>query len=1017
MATRWMNDENPHLQSFLRGGVAKLAFLLVWLCTSAASWAQIPPAGTLISNSASSSQQVGLVPQSSTSNSVSLIVGSTASALPVLTKNYLAPSIVSGADVGLVFQLNNASGNPPQSGIAFIDTLPSGLRLSPGATSSISGAGCSATVALTAPSTISVSNGVMNAGGAICLITIAGVTNSGPTSLNPDCSGNPAAFTNGSASISGLANISNGVTNRCLVVVGLSSKPNLDMALIKSLSSGMGNSPSGPYTVRIRYLNVSHIDGRKTDISIVDALPAGMELVPGSLRVLPSGNVPAISLASASGTFTAHGASATYIVAANVVNVEFSRLDQGEWGLIEFEVMTAPGLATDTVLKNIAQISFVDFEGNRTRPKNSNISEFRVIGTESVTLRGMTLNSVEPGSTVTFENLLTNNGIRADTFDISMSGSNYPSGTVFKLFKSDGTTPLADSSGNGIPDTGVVAAGGNYKIVVKAQLPNGSSGGPYSIAKNAQSVTNPLVKASDVDVVGLIGPLCRMVLEPNNSGIVAPGGAIVYTHVLTNPGNCVETVTIPTDFVGNLSAGWTAQVFVDNSIAGGQSIVGVLDAGDSAVTSTTTLTTLPGGRIVFLIRVSAPSNAANGSSNTTNFRVVGGASGVLTVSDVTTAINGSVGNIFDEITGFIDPGFLRRTVWGFIGKPLYLRANAPSCNVDPTIIERRTIVITGPNGEREEIIAIETGPNTGMFVAEPLNIRLPPVLPGDRVLEGLPYDTIDVQLTGCGKRISTTVTLIDPNGLIFDSRSNEPIAGATVRLVTASSGACTNTPAIVRSLMADLLVPAPSVVVTGSDGRFAFPLVVPGDYCVLVAPPNGYTWTSAIPFTQLPPGRNVLANGPTSGGSYGGAFRVGPETGPVIIDVPVDGGLIGGLFVQKTVLRSIVEIGELLDYIVNVKNNTGYALNLSDVLLNDTLPAGFSYVPGSARRDGQRNADPQGGTGPRLAFNLGRMTRDQQIKITYRVRVGPGALQGMASTVWWLAIASVAAAHSTASQM
>ena len=148
-----MNDENPHLQSFLRGGVAKLAFLLVWLCTSAASWAQIPPAGTLISNSASSSQQVGLVPQSSTSNSVSLIVGSTASALPVLTKNYLAPSIVSGADVGLVFQLNNASGNPPQSGIAFIDTLPSGLRLSPGATSSISGAGCSATIALTAPST------------------------------------------------------------------------------------------------------------------------------------------------------------------------------------------------------------------------------------------------------------------------------------------------------------------------------------------------------------------------------------------------------------------------------------------------------------------------------------------------------------------------------------------------------------------------------------------------------------------------------------------------------------------------------------------------------------------------------------------------------------------------------------------------------------------------------------------------------------------------------------------------
>ena len=281
-----------------------------------------------------------------------------------------------------------------------------------------------------------------------------------------------------------------------------------------------------------------------------------------------------------------------------------------------------------------------------------------------------------------------------------------------------------------------------------------------------------------------------------------------------------------------------------------------------------------------------------------------------------------------------------------------------------------------------------------MFVAEQLNIRLPPVRAGDRILEGRPYDTFDVELTGCGKKISTTVTLIDPNGLVFDSRTNQPVAGATVRLFTAVGGACTNTLATVNTLVGGQVVPAPNVVVTGADGRFAFPLVTSSDYCVRVTPPNGYTWTSTVPVTQLPPGRNVIATGPTTGGSYGGAFRVGPNTGPVIVDIPVDAGLIGGLFVQKIVLRAIVEIGEFLDYSVTVKNNTGYALNLSDVLLNDTLPAGFTYAAGSTRIDNQRAVDPQGGAGPKLTFNLGRMTRDQQIKIAYRVRVGPGAIQG-----------------------
>ena len=68
------------------------------------------------------------------------------------------------------------------------------------------------------------------------------------------------------------------------------------------------------------------------------------------------------------------------------------------------------------------------------------------------------------------------------------------------------------------------------------------------------------------------------------------------------------------------------------------------------------------------------------------------------------------------------------------------------------MIERRTIVITGANGEREEIIATETGPNTGIFEASGLPVRNPPVIAGDRILEGNAYDTYSVELIGCGMK-------------------------------------------------------------------------------------------------------------------------------------------------------------------------------------------------------------------------------------------------------------------------
>ena len=114
----------------------------------------------------------------------------------------------------------------------------------------------------------------------------------------------------------------------------------------------------------------------------------------------------------------------------------------------------------------------------------------------------------------------------------------------------------------------------------------------------------------------------------------------------------------------------------------------------------------------------------------------------------------------------------------------------------------------------------------------------------------------------------------------------------------------------------------------------------------------------------------------------------------LVLDIPVDAVAASGLFVQKKASRGSVEVGEFVDYEVRVRNGAGVSLGSADMMLVDDLPAGFAFEPGSARRGGARLADPAGGRGPRLVFNLGRFAEGEEATISYRVRVGGQALRG-----------------------
>jgi len=328
-----------------------------------------------------------------------------------------------------------------------------------------------------------------------------------------------------------------------------------------------------------------------------------------------------------------------------------------------------------------------------------------------------------------------------------------------------------------------------------------------------------------------------------------------------------------------------------------------------------------------------------------------------------------------------------------IGSPLYLAATAAACNADPTVKETHVVVITDSSGDRETFNATESGPNTGLFQLASVPTEYLPVAVGNGIVEAANGESVTVEMPDCGTRVVTTLTFIDPAGVVFDSKTNTPVANAVVTLLNATGNACTTTPATVTQMVNGAIQPSISTVTTTSTGEYHFPLVAPGSYCVSITPPVGYAFPSAVAVNELPPGRRILSIGPTAGGSYGGVFTVATAVGPVTMDVPLDARAITGLFVQKTASKTRAEVGDFVDYTIVVADNTGSPLPAGGAL-TDRLPAGFIYQSGTARLNGAPLADPQIGKGAVLTFTLPALTAGTPTNVSYRVELGPNSLAG-----------------------
>jgi trimeric autotransporter adhesin len=401
-----------------------------------------------------------------------------------------------------------------------------------------------------------------------------------------------------------------------------------------------GPSPStAPITVTLTYTNSG--TAASANVLLTDVLPTGMTYVAGSGLWSGTGATPLTDAAGGDGGAINYGVTGSTIT-ATVVSVP-----AGVTGSVSFRINIASGLSPTVPANQALTTNTATYSTTTQATANTNSATYTVGATAAVTALGQTVPAAPQGGTVPFSNVITNNGNAIDSFDVTYPvvgapGNNFPAGTTFALFKSDGITSLLDTNGNGTADTGPVAPGASYTVILKATLPPTATGGPFSLTKTATSKNDPTKSATAIDTLTSI-TINTMDLTQNTArtdstpagtagaGNVAttgfgPGTATVIATNSVTP-TASSTVTTPFNlFVNNTSgvadsfglsvtsaipAGWTVTFYND----GGAGTCATLG---SAVTNSGPVAAGANKLICAVVTVPAI-NTGNAAPGTTNF--------------------------------------------------------------------------------------------------------------------------------------------------------------------------------------------------------------------------------------------------------------------------------------------------------------------------------------------------------------------------------------------------------------
>ncbi|OTH00001.1 beta strand repeat-containing protein [Acinetobacter sp. ANC 4973] len=447
-------------------------------------------------------------------------------------------------------------------------------------------------------------------------------------------------------------------------------------ASVKNVDATQASTTAREVEYSLAYQNTGNTTA--TDVTITDVLPAGLTYVAGSATV----NGSALN----DGTADADG----YDYTSGIVKLVVPTVVANSGGVLKFKVR----VDLNTPAGTITNTAEVDPDGPGTEGKTpSNPNDITVLSVKKGTINDSTTDAfadgVTPTATTPVDDIITksttqgtpvifggmgsgvepivihNTGNVTESFNITVNKAALPSGSIVELFKADGVTPLTDTSGDGIVDTGPVASNAVYQVVAKITLPSGySTASAINTILTSVPVTNPTatdtitlsidkVTASTVDlhngdatnsavgsVSGASGQDTGQYVETKSA---KPGVAVNFPLTIENKGATGDNFNLST--APALPTGWTVQYYLAD---------GSGNPTGAAITNTGNIPAA--GTVNFVAVVTSPASAPAGDQEVI-FKVASPATGLTDVmSDRVTVETNRVLSLQNDRTGQIAPG-------------------------------------------------------------------------------------------------------------------------------------------------------------------------------------------------------------------------------------------------------------------------------------------------------------------------------------------------------------------------
>ncbi len=281
---------------------------------------------------------------------------------------------------------------------------------------------------------------------------------------------------------------------------------------------------------------------------------------------------------------------------------------------------------------------------------------------------------------------------------------------------------------------------------------------------------------------------------------------------------------------------------------------------------------------------------------------------------------------------------------------------------------------------------------------------------------GEQYDGEKAAAAAASGQPAAAMLPIDPEGVIYDSMTREPIAGVTIGFYDDSTG---------QLVPQSCLYIGANPQTTTINGRYQMVLAghcapaTPKQYSLRIiqmpGQPDSYRQSTLIAAKAGPLDTQGQAN------NVNGSYTVQPQGRPPALSdsnvdfymsfmigvgypnimnnhIPLDPVDLPLLVVRKVGDKSVASVGDVVRYTVVVQNQARSS-NVRQVRVLDRLPAGFKLIAGTARVQVEGSTQkveivPTGGVGPSLAFGVGDLAAGAKVTLTYAVRIAVGAQQG-----------------------